>query len=51
MSQENIAKLECTGCKRVNYQSHRNKKRLKEKLELKKYCKHCKKHLLHKEVK
>ena len=26
-------------------------KKLKEKLQLKKYCKHCKKHILHKEVK
>jgi large subunit ribosomal protein L33 len=51
MSQENLIKLECTECKRINYYSQKNKKAIKERLELKKYCKHCKKHTLHKETK
>ncbi|MBD3359505.1 MAG: 50S ribosomal protein L33 [Candidatus Buchananbacteria bacterium] len=51
MSQENLIKLECTECKRINYYSQKNKKTIKERLELKKYCKHCKKHTLHKETK
>jgi len=51
MSQDNMIKLECTECKRINYFSHKNKKILKERLELKKYCKHCRKHVLHKETK
>ncbi|MDO8669095.1 MAG: 50S ribosomal protein L33 [Candidatus Buchananbacteria bacterium] len=51
MSQENMIKFECTECKRVNYFSSKNKKLLKERLQLKKYCKHCKKHTLHKETK
>lgn len=51
MSQDNLAKLQCTECKHINYHSSRNKKRVKEKLELKKHCKHCEKHMLHKEVK
>lgn len=51
MSQENIAKMRCDVCKRVNYQSTRNKKKIKEKLQLKKYCSKCKKHTLHKEAK
>ena len=51
MSQDNMIKLECTECKRVNYFSHKNKKTLKERLELKKYCKFCKKHTIHKETK
>ncbi len=51
MSQDNLAKLECTECKRVNYHTTRNKKAVKQKLELKKYCKHCKAHNQHKEVK
>ncbi|MEK7509065.1 MAG: 50S ribosomal protein L33 [Patescibacteria group bacterium] len=51
MSQDNLIKLECTGCKRVNYFSHKNKKTLKNRLELKKYCRHCRKHVAHKETK
>ena len=51
MSQDNLAKLECTECKSVNYNSRRNKKTIKERLTMKKYCKVCKKHILHKETK
>ena len=51
MSQDNLIKLECTDCKRTNYYSQKNKKTIKERLEIKKYCKHCKKHTLHKETK
>jgi len=51
MSQDNLMKLECTECKRVNYYSHKNKKTLKGRLEMKKFCKFCGKHLKHKETK
>ncbi|OGF23660.1 50S ribosomal protein L33 [Candidatus Falkowbacteria bacterium RIFCSPLOWO2_12_FULL_45_13] len=51
MSQDNLIKLECTACKRVNYFSNKNKKTLKNRLELKKFCPHCKKHTAHKETK
>ena len=51
MSQDNMIKLECKECKRVNYFSNKNKKTLKDRLELKKHCKYCKKHTLHKETK
>jgi len=51
MSQENLIKMECSVCKHVNYFSHKNKKTLKNRLELKKYCKWCKKHIAHKETK
>jgi len=51
MSQENLIKLECTECKRINYFSGKNKKKTKQRLELKKHCKHCKKHTTHKETK
>lgn len=51
MSQENLIKLECTVCKKTNYYSQKNKKIIKERLQLKKYCRHCKKHTLHKETK
>jgi len=51
MSQENLVKLKCSECKRINYYTRRNKKTIKKKLELKKYCPHCRKHTLHKETK
>ncbi len=51
MSQDNMIKFECTECKRINYFSRKNKKLIKDRLELKKYCKFCKKHTLHKETK
>ncbi len=43
--------LQCTECKRRNYTSTRNKKTQTARLETKKYCKFCRKHTLHKEVK
>ncbi|UCE22221.1 MAG: 50S ribosomal protein L33 [Candidatus Aminicenantes bacterium] len=46
-----IITLQCTECKRRNYTSSRNKKIQKDKLELKKFCKFCHKHTLHKEIK
>ncbi|MFA6171882.1 MAG: 50S ribosomal protein L33 [Patescibacteria group bacterium] len=51
MSQDNLIKLECSSCKQVNYFSHKNKKILKERLQIKKHCKHCGKHTPHKETK
>ncbi|NCO89599.1 50S ribosomal protein L33 [Candidatus Wolfebacteria bacterium CG18_big_fil_WC_8_21_14_2_50_39_7] len=47
---ENLIKLRCSVCKRSNYYI-RKKKTLERKLELKKFCKWCKKHTLHKEAK
>ncbi|MCX7974617.1 MAG: 50S ribosomal protein L33 [Candidatus Aminicenantes bacterium] len=46
-----IVTLQCSECKRRNYTTTRNKKKQTEKLELKKYCRFCQKHTLHKEVK
>ncbi|MFA5753867.1 MAG: 50S ribosomal protein L33 [Patescibacteria group bacterium] len=51
MSQDNMIKMECTVCKTANYHSHKNKKIIKERLEMNKYCNKCKKHTLHKETK
>lgn len=51
MPQDNMIKLECTECKKINYYSRKNKKTLKNRLELKKFCRSCKKHTLHKESK
>jgi len=43
--------LACTECKQRNYQTNKNKKNDPDRLEIKKYCKFCKKHTLHKETK
>ncbi|TSA46025.1 50S ribosomal protein L33 [bacterium] len=51
MSQDNLIKMQCTVCKRINYHSHKNKKVNPETMELKKYCKWDRKHTLHKEMK
>ncbi len=51
MSQDNRIELECTVCHNINYASRKNKKNTPARLELKKYCKFCKKMTLHKETK
>ncbi|PIP29649.1 50S ribosomal protein L33 [Candidatus Kuenenbacteria bacterium CG23_combo_of_CG06-09_8_20_14_all_36_9] len=48
---EKLIGLECSLCKTINYYSTKNKKTIKEKLQLKKHCPNCKKHTLHKETK
>ena len=39
--------LECTECKQRNYVTDKNKKNTTDRVELKKYCKFCKKHTVH----
>ncbi len=51
MTRENLVKMACENCKQINYYTTRNKKKLKEKLQMKKHCPKCKKHTLHKEIK
>jgi large subunit ribosomal protein L33 len=51
MTRENLVKLRCEVCKSINHFTTRNKKKIKEKLELKKFCKKCKKNTVHKEMK
>jgi large subunit ribosomal protein L33 len=46
-----IVTLACTECKRRNYTTTKNKKTTTGKLELKKYCKFCRKHTPHRETK
>ncbi len=46
-----IILLQCSECKNRNYSSMKNKKNTTGKLELKKYCRSCRKHTLHKETK
>lgn len=43
--------LECTECHRRNYATEKNKRNATGKLEIKKYCSWCNKHVTHKEVK
>lgn len=50
MSQDRLIKLECTECKNINYHT-RKPKLIKERLAIKKFCRHCRKHQPHKETK
>lgn len=49
MRQELI--MACSECKSRNYNTSKNKNNTTVKLEIKKYCKKCRKHTLHKESK
>jgi len=51
MSQDNMVKMQCTACKHTNYFTRKNKKIIKDRLELSKYCKFCQGHAPHKETK
>lgn len=51
MSQDHLVGLQCLKCKKTNYITTRNKKKVPEKLKPMKYCKTCKKSTEHKEVK
>ncbi|MCX5715411.1 MAG: 50S ribosomal protein L33 [Candidatus Omnitrophica bacterium] len=43
--------FECPQCKNRTHTSWKNKKKTPDRLELSKYCKFCKKHTAHKEIK
>ncbi|MFA5088051.1 MAG: 50S ribosomal protein L33 [Candidatus Omnitrophota bacterium] len=43
--------FECTTCRRHNYSSTKDKKKHPDRLELKKYCRFCRKHTIHRELK
>lgn len=45
-----IITLACTECKRRNYTTDKNRRNTPGRLELKKYCKHERKHTLHRET-
>jgi len=45
-----IIALGCGDCKRRNYSTTKNKKNTPDRLERKKYCRWCRKHTSHKEV-
>ena len=42
--------LACTECKRRNYSTTKNKKNDPSRIEMKKYCRFCQTHTLHKET-
>ena len=46
-----IILLQCGECKRRNYSTMKNKKNTADKLEMNKYCPHCRRHTKHKETK
>ena len=52
MAAENRIKivLRCSECKQRNYNTSKNKKNTSAKLELKKYCRFCRKHTVHVET-
>jgi large subunit ribosomal protein L33 len=43
-------KMQCKDCKNINYNAHKSKT-MEGKLELEKFCKTCRKHTKHKEMK
>ncbi|HIC87383.1 MAG TPA: 50S ribosomal protein L33 [Aquificae bacterium] len=43
--------LACTECRRRNYTTTKNRRNTPDRLELKKHCRWCNKHTLHREVK
>jgi len=51
MSQDQLIKLACVTCQRVNYWSRKNRKLVERKIELKKYCRWCRQQTKHKEGK
>lgn len=47
---DKLITLRCSVCKRRNYYTAKNKKKVERKIELQKYCKWCRKKTLHKEA-
>jgi large subunit ribosomal protein L33 len=46
-----IISMQCGECKDRNYSKTKNRKTTPDRLELKKFCRKCRKHTPHKEVK
>ena len=46
-----LVTLACSECKSQNYTTEKNRQNTQDKLELKKFCKNCRKTTVHKEVK
>ncbi len=48
---DTMAKMKCTACNRITHYTKRNKKKVKEKLALSKFCNFCRKNTPHVESK
>ena len=46
-----IVQLQCSECKNRNYSTTKNRKTTPDRLEFAKFCRKCRKHTAHKEVK
>ncbi|MBL02396.1 MAG: 50S ribosomal protein L33 [Acidobacteriota bacterium] len=46
-----IVSLACNECKRRNYSTTKNKRTTSERLEIKKFCRWCRTHTVHRETK
>ncbi|MBR6239771.1 MAG: 50S ribosomal protein L33 [Clostridia bacterium] len=42
--------LACTECRQRNYNTLKNRQKHPERLEMKKYCRFCRKHTIHRET-
>ena len=51
MPQPNLVRLQCTICKRYNYWTRKNIRKVERKLAMKKFCKWCRASTPHKEAK
>jgi large subunit ribosomal protein L33 len=45
-----IITLACTNCKQRNYTTSKNKRTTPDRIELRKFCKFCNEHTLHRET-
>lgn len=45
-----IVTLECESCKNRNYTTTKNRKNTPDRLQLRKYCRTCRRHTLHRET-
>ncbi|MCY4435842.1 MAG: 50S ribosomal protein L33 [Chloroflexi bacterium] len=45
-----VITLACVDCRRRNYASSKNRRTTTDRLELRKYCRYCQKHLTHRET-
>ena len=46
-----VVTLACTECKERNYTTEKNRRNDQARMELNKYCPHCRKHTMHREQK
>ena len=51
VSKRVIIVLACTECKSRNYTTTKHREKQRDRMELKKYCPRCRKHMVHREAK